>query len=274
MGDSPVVDHVTGNQRLWDVRIRAHLEAGLYPIEEFRRTGSTLSALEVDELGDVYGRSLLHLQCNGGLDTLSWARRGARVTGVDFSAVGIDTARSLAAELGIDARFILSDVYATADVCDDTFDIVFTSGGVLWWLPDLARWAQVIAALLRPGGAFYIAELHPFAMTLAEEDGRIVVKHDYFSGDAPLVFESSGTYYEAGPDFATEPMQEVGWIHSLAEVVTALLGAGLVIDFLHEHPFTIFRMLPSFTKCEDGTWRPATGPQLPLLFSLRAHLPQ
>ena len=264
-------EHVAANRALWNARMRAHLDAGLYPIDTFHRDGSTLGRLEIDEIGPVDGKRLLHLQCNGGLDTLSWARRGAVVTGVDFSSEAIRTARLVAATAGLDATFVETDLYDTCDAVEGPFDIVYTSAGVLWWLPDLDRWAEIIAAMLRPGGMFYIQEIHPFAMTLTDDDATLTVGHDYFGNGAPIVFESTGTYYEAPPGFAVEAHTESGWVHPLSEIVTTLATAGLRIEYLREHPFSFFRMLSTLELGADDYWHPPPGtPPIPLIFSLRA----
>jgi SAM-dependent methyltransferase len=153
----------------------------------------------VDEVGDVDGKDLLHLQCHFGLDTLAWAQRGAHVTGVDFSERAIALARSLAAETGLEARFIHSDVLELDQALDGDFEVVFTSFGVLWWLPDLTRWATIAARFVRPGGMLYLAEFHPFSQVM--DDGDVTgptLFHPYFPSPEPLVFPTQGSY--ADPD--------------------------------------------------------------------------
>jgi SAM-dependent methyltransferase len=258
------------NRDLWDKRVRAHLAHGLYPSDAVESGTYDVREPEVGELGDVRGRRLLHLQCNAGADTLAWARRGADVTGVDFSEVAIREARRLADATGLGARFVCADVY---DLPGDlgTFDVVYTSMGVLWWLPDLDRWAAVVAGLLRAGGRFYVFEIHPTSMALVAGEGRrFEIGEDYFGPGAPIVFETTGTYYEAD-DFAAEPAVEHGTVHTLGAIVTALCQAGLVLEFLHEHPFTRFRMHPPLEQGPDGDWSfPAGAARVPLTFSLLA----
>jgi len=263
-------EFVAKNRDLWDKRVRGHLREGLYPSGSVEAGTYTVGLPDRLDVGGVSGRRLLHLQCNAGADTLFWAREGASVVGVDFSSEAIGEARRLAATTGLEAEFVCSDIYSLPSVGLGRFDIVYTSMGVLWWLPDLVVWSQLIAQHLAPGGFFYIHEIHPAAMTLADSDGTFVVANDYFGTGEPLVFETTGTYYDA-PGFAAESGTECGWVHSLAEVVTALADAGLRIAYLHEHPTTAFRMLPSLVRDHDGRWTTAADtPRIPLTFSLKA----
>jgi 2-polyprenyl-3-methyl-5-hydroxy-6-metoxy-1,4-benzoquinol methylase len=156
--------HVAANRALWDEWTPIHVGSAFYDVDGWKSgRRHDLPPLLVDEVGDVAGKDLLHLQCHFGLDTLSWARRGARVTGADFSERAVEQARLLAAETGLEARFVVSDVVDLPDRLEGDFDVVFTSFGVLNWLPDVPRWAEVVAHFVRPGGFFYIAEAHPFA---------------------------------------------------------------------------------------------------------------
>ena len=266
----PGSEFVEKNRDLWDKRVRGHLREGLYPSAAVEAGTYTVGLPDRIDVGEVGGRRLLHLQCNAGADTLYWARRGASVVGVDFSMEAIAEAQRLAAVTGTDAEFVCSDIYALRAARLGAFDIIYTSMGVLWWLPDLGAWAELIADHLEPGAFFYIHEIHPVAMMLADSEGKLVVDHDYFGTGEPLVFETTGTYYDA-PGFAAEPATECGWVHTLADVVTSLTSVGLRIDYLREHPTTGFRMLPSFERDGDRRWTTATGtPRVPLTFSLRA----
>src|SRR5689334_8942204 len=189
-------DGLALNRALWDVRARVHGSTAadrFYNVETFLAGRQTLCALERELAGEVAGKDLLHLQCHFGIDTLSWTRLGARVTGVDYSEVAIDLARSLAAELGLDARFIRSDVLDLPTVLTDQFDVVYTSRGVLAWLPDLRTWSRVIARFLRPGGTFYITEEHPFMHVFAD-DAKLRVENDYFRGPEPAAWPVVGSY--------------------------------------------------------------------------------
>ncbi|MFW6115486.1 MAG: class I SAM-dependent methyltransferase [Chloroflexota bacterium] len=270
-------EHAQTNRAWWDERVSLHADSAFYDVKAFKDGDLTLMDLERSELGDVAGRSLLHLQCHFGLDTLSWARLGAQVTGVDFSEEGIALARSLSEDLGIEAAFVCSDVYELPAMLSGEFDIVFTSYGVLCWLPDLVRWAEAIAHFLAPGGTFYIAETHPFALVFYDEEDAedLQVHYPYFQGPEPMRFEDAGSYAEPMAESTHRVTYE--WTHTLGDVVNALISAGLQIEFLHEFPYACCRMLPFMEQDEDGWWRLTppdgsawAGDGVPLTFSLKA----
>ena len=256
------------NKALWDERVPIHVGSPFYDVAGFRAGGDPLRSFELDEVGDVSGRSLVHLQCHFGLDTLSWARHGARVTGLDFSEPAIEQARALAGELGLEARFVAADVYDAVEALGrERYDVVYTGLGALVWLPDLDRWARTVASLLAPGGFLDLAEFHPFADTLDEEEGRTVA-FDYFDAE-PRVWTEPGTYAELSAP--TEHNTSVEWAHGLGTVVTAIANAGLRIEFLHEHDHTLFERFTTLEKRPDGTYHlPAERPRIPLMYSLRA----
>lgn len=263
------------NQVLWNHLTAIHRDN--YPVEAFRRGATTLDDLTLAEVGDVDGLSLLHLQCHFGLDTLSWARRGARVTGVDFADDAIDLARELAADLGIPARFVASDVYALREVLDAAggFDVVFSSWGVLVWLPDLTRWAEVVAHYLKPGGRFHLLETHP--MVGMFDDGEDVtglrVARDYLHDPEPSYWPGGGVDYADLTTPITLPSYE--WQHDLGEVVTALAGAGLRVESLREHEGLPWRPFPFMVEAGERWWRLPDGtPRVPLSFSVTATKPE
>lgn len=260
-------DWLTANRANWDERVPIHVASDFYDVAGFRAGRSPLRDFELPEVGDVAGRRLLHLQCHFGLDTLSWARRGATVTGLDFSAPAIETARGLAAEIGVDARFVVSDVYQAVEALDGaTYDIVYTGIGALYWLPDMTRWAEVAASLVAPGGFLYLAELHPVT-DMFGDDGR-TVERSYFR-DGPEVYDGPGSYVD--PDAETEHNLTVGWVHTLGEVISAIAAAGLHLEFLHEHPTTLFQRYPVLQRFADYGYRFPDGyPSMPMMYSLRA----
>lgn len=263
-------DWLRQNLENWNDRVRVHEASDHYDLAGFRAGRSTLRDFEVAEVGDVTGRRLLHLMCHMGQDTLSWARLGAEVTGLDFSEPAVRTARALAEDIGASdrARFVVSDVYdAAAALPGERFDIVCTGLGALVWLPDLPRWARVVASLLDVGGVFHLAEFHPFPDMLAEDGGS--VRYDYFDADAQT-WDNPYTYTD-GP--ALDKPVSVQWSHPLGEVVTALAAAGLRIEFLHEHDVTYFRRFPVLEGTPAGYRFPAGHPRLPLLYSIRATKP-
>jgi SAM-dependent methyltransferase len=267
-------DHLEDNRRLWDAWTDVHLAAPFYDAERFLHDPSDvrIGEWEREEVGDVRGRDLLHVQCHFGLDTLSWARLGAVVTGVDFSPRAIAAARALAERAGIPARFVEASVYDLPAVLDDRFDVVYTSRGALGWLPSIERWAEVVASFVRPGGVLYVHEIHPTIQALDDEsDGPIDLRYDYWEGDV-LTFPVEGSY--ADPSAKVDADVEHGWNHGLGEIVTAIATRGLRIDFLHEHRWLDWS-LPFLEQAPDGsyTWPASQAGSLPLMFSLKATRP-
>ena len=253
-------------------------------MEGFLAGRTSLWPLELDELGPLVGEgtTLLHLQCHFGLDTLSWARRGAQVVGLDLSDEAISLARRLAGEAGLSGRaeFLCSDLYdADQHLGERLFDVVFVSWGAVEWLPDLDRWAGIIARHLRPGGSFYLAEIHPFAYGLDEVPGEHDVQVKYRllpAPESPDVEPVEGSY--ADPDADTAGLVAYGWTHSFAEILGALTGAGLRLEHLHEFPTSPAPFWDWMIQTEDRWWwLPDAGGglrrDLPLSFSLRATRP-
>jgi SAM-dependent methyltransferase len=271
------------NRERWNEATRFHARENVYGIQDFKAGMCRLHRVEVEEVGDVRGKSLLHLQCHFGLDTLSWARRGADVTGVDFSPDGIALAKQLAAETNLPGTFVLSDVYTLRDALDapGAFDIVFTSYGAINWLPELGPWARTIAHFLKPGGFFYIAEGHPTALMFpTNEDlkrsGGFRPWLDYFHDPAGIRWAPSADY--ADPN-ARHTLACHEWHHSLADIVNSLIGAGLVLEFLHEFPFCPWEvvagveLMERFSSSHGYYGLPASQSRMPLMFSLRARKP-
>ena len=266
-------DWQRANQQRWDELTPHHAASAYYDVAGFKAGRCTLRSIEVAELGDLTGRSLLHLQCHFGLDTLSWARRGARVTGVDFSEEAIKLARELAAEVSLAATFLASRVQDLPDVLCGQFDIVFTSYGVLCWLPDLVPWGRVVAHFLRPGGTFYMVEQHPFA-DVFDDSGSAELRavYSYFHSAEPAACDTQGTY--ADRTATIRQRRSYQWTHPLSDVLSALLGAGLRLEFLHEFAQLSFAKLPAMRQDADGWYRlPPDRPALPLLYSLKAVKP-
>ena len=270
-----MVEHNEANRAYWNEITDFHSKSEFYDLESFKAGRNSLLDIELDALGDVSGKSLLHLQCHFGQDTLSWARLGATVTGADISDESIAMARSLAEELEIDARFVRSDVYDLPQHLNGTFDIVFTSYGVIVWLPDLERWAEVIDHFLKPGGTFFIAEFHPMASVFdfERDDGRLEVRFPYFEQRSPQEWVPEGEGSYAAPDNkVTSTTYE--WFHSLGEIVTALASRGLVVQHFKEHRRCAYQMLPWMERGDDRTWRlPEHAESVPFMFSLKAYKP-
>ena len=263
-------DRARLNRAWWDERVAAHLAGDFYDVPGFLAGRSTLRPFETAELGDVGGCHLVHLQCHFGLDTLSWARKGALVIGVDFSPIAVAAARDLALRAGLAAEFVEAGVYDAVQALDGrTFDVVYTSIGSIIWLPDITRWASTVAALLAPGGRFYLAEFHPFSVVLGEED--LTVTDSYFD-PGPFLHDEPGSY--ADPGAQTRHHQSVTWHHTLGAVITSLAQAGLRIEFLHEHPYALRARWPFLERRPDRTYHmPAGRPQVPLLYSVKATRP-
>jgi len=263
------------NRALWDERVAIHTRSDFYDVPGFLGGAEVLRPFELAEVGDVDGRRLLHLQCHFGQDTLGWARHGAAVTGLDFSASAVEAAAELAREAGLaDARFVTADVYEAANVlAGETFDIVYTGLGALCWLPDVERWAQTAAALVAPGGFLYLAEFHPVT-DMFGGDGR-TVEYDYFQQDA-MVWDEPGTY----TDYAEEPRitASVQWQHGLGEILSAIAATGLRIEFVHEHDFTLFPRFAALESATEGITRvyrfPQGQPRVPMVYSVRAARPR
>lgn len=254
------------NRRMWDERVPIHATSGFYDVDDFKAGGSTLRDFELAELPDVEGRSLVHLQCHFGLDTLSWARRGAAVTGLDFSPPAIETARAIARDVGIDARFELGNVYEAPARLGRRYDIVYTGLGAVCWLPDLDRWARVLRELVEPGGTVYVAEFHPITDALADDELRLV--RDYFGNAAPTLWDESGTY--ADPEARTANNTSYCWTHPVSEVVQALLDVGMTLELFREHDFTLFQRWPFLARTGRDCYRlPPNAPSVPMMYSLR-----
>ncbi|OPL17748.1 MAG: hypothetical protein AVO35_08790 [Candidatus Aegiribacteria sp. MLS_C] len=256
-----------GNRVHWDELASAHESS--YEYGRLLDGGHLIDEVQLREVGDVAGRSLLHLQCHIGTDTLSWARLGASVTGVDISPVSLEVAGRLAEKCGLKARFIRSSVYDLPGVLSDTFDIVYTSVGVLCWLSDLEAWASIARSFLKPGGTFYIMEGHPFLNVFDDESEGLRVKYDYFHRTDPVKWPGDCPDYAGDGYVVRSPSWEWQW--TVSDVVNALLGAGLRIEFMHEHKYLPWKALPSMTECGYGRWRmPGELDLVPLMFSVRA----
>lgn len=260
----------SANREYWDSKARFNVAS--WDVEAFVADPAGLTrvvAADRDALGDVRGRSLLHLQCHFGMDTLAWARLGATATGVDFSPRAIASAIDLAARTGLAARFVEADLYATPRVLQETFDIVYTGGGALCWLPDIRGWAAVVSEMLRPGGTFYIREAHPLLWSLDDErdDTQLVIGQPYFEVAQPTRWDAEPVWDEGPPEVTPHYV----WNHSLGEIVGALIEAGLVIEALREHQSCLWQALAFMVEGEDGWWRLPDRPErLPLMYSLRA----
>lgn len=245
------------NREGWDRRALVHIDSKFYDVDGFLAGASSLREIELAELRDVAGKRLLHLQCHFGLDTLSWARKGAICTGVDISPVAIRSAQALMRRVGLSANFVCASVYDLDVSSRQQFDIVFTSYGVLCWLPDLEPWAEVVASSLAPGGRFYIAEFHPI--------NDLFAGYSYFAKPHPDI-EEEGTYTENGESAVAKLAT---WAHPLSSVINALVDAGIRIDWVNEFPFSPYNCFDGMVEREtDRFYRSHGGNDLPIVYSI------
>lgn len=265
------------NRASWDEQVGVHLGPRGYDLSRLRAGSGRLNAIEEAELPAVRGKRVLHLQCHFGADSLTLAQRGAEVVGLDFSAAAVEAARALASELGLSdrARFVQAEVYDAPQAVPlpHGFDLVFVTWGALGWLPDIAGWARVVAALLRPGGSLYSADSHPTALVLddlaGEPDaaGRPRWYVPCFEPEG-IVIDDPTDYADARARLANS--RTVEWMHPLGAILGTLLGAGLRLEWLREHPRVTWRMFRCLVRASDGCWTWPDRPWLPLSLSLRA----
>jgi SAM-dependent methyltransferase len=264
------------NRANWDERVGVHLGPGGYDLAALRAGRGRLHAIEEAELGDVRGLRILHLQCHFGADSLTLAQRGAEVVGLDFSPAAIAAARSLAAELGLGgrARFVEADLYDAPVAIPEpaSFDRVFVTWGAITWLPDIARWAQIVAHFLKSGGSLYLAEGHPAALVFDDLTPMRDGMPGYFApylGREPIVTDDGRDY--AAPDARLSNTRQYNWIHPLADVIGGLIAAGMRLDWLHEHDAVAWQMFSCLVKDEaTRLYHWPDKPWLPLAFSLSA----
>jgi SAM-dependent methyltransferase len=269
-------EHQQVNRANWDDRAPAHAASPDYRVERFVADPGYLSDVvrfDLPRLGEVAGLTGVHLQCHIGTDTISLARLGARMTGLDFSGVSLEHARRIAARARAEVDFVEADVYdALTVLAPGTFDLVFTGIGSLGWLPDIDRWAQVVAALLKPGGRLFLRECHPVvgALGRARPDHLLVLEHPYFELQEPRIGESVGTYVQTDASF-THTQTRV-WNHGLGEIITALLAGGLQLTELTEHDSLPWEQLPGqMEQLGGGEWRVSDRPwRLPHSYTLQA----
>ncbi|HEX8328057.1 MAG TPA: class I SAM-dependent methyltransferase [Hymenobacter sp.] len=257
------------NRALWNARTGPHLASDFYAVEAFKAGRSSLNGLELDLLGSVAGLRVLHLQCHFGQDSLSLARLGAQVTGVDLSDEAIAAARRLSAELGVPAEFICCDVYdLPAHLPDAQFDLVFTSYGVLGWLPDLTRWAALVQRYLRPGGRLVLVEFHPVVWMFDNDFTH--VQYSYFNA-GPIEETEVGTYADTGAAISNP---SITWNHGLGEVLGSLLGQGLRIEQFQEYDYSPYNCFAHAVANPDGSYHIGPlGAKAPLVYAVVARRP-
>lgn len=255
-----VDEYFAVNRAGWDERAPAHAASPDYAFDRFIAEPDFLSGVvrfDVPRLGDIAGLRGVHLQCHIGTDTVSLSRLGARMTGLDFSSAALTEARRLAEGARADVDFVEADVYSAVDVLGEgSFDLVFTGIGALCWLPDIRRWADIVAGLLRPGGRLFLREGHPmlWALDPTPTDGRLTVRDAYFERPEPGLDEDDGTYVETAATFTIT--KSYFWNHGLGEIVTALLKVGLEVTMLEEHDSVPWNaVIGLMSERPDGEWQ-------------------
>ncbi len=259
-------DYLEQNKQLWNQRTIAHFTSAFYNVEGFLKSRNSLNEIETDLLGDLNNKSLLHLQCHFGMDTLSYANLGAQVTGIDLSDKAIEKANHLKEKLNLEAEFICCNVYAVPEIVNKQFDIVFTSYGTIGWLPDLNKWAAVISKCLKPGGMFLLVEFHPVLWMF--DDKVKEIKYSYFKKDA-IIEEETGTYADKNAEI--ENNISVTWNHSLGEVISALLHAGLKIELFKEYDYSPYNIFSNGIEPVKGKFMiSGLEEKFPLVYAVRA----
>ncbi len=259
------MNYITVNRQAWNSKTDTHMQSGFYDVEGFLKGKTSLNEIEINLLGNIQGKSILHLQCHFGQDSISLNRLGAEVTGVDLSDVAIDRANKLTKDANAHARFICSDVYALPDCLDEQFDIVYTSYGVIGWLPDLDKWAHVISKFLKPKGQLVFVEFHPFVWMY--DKGFKEIAYRYFNSGA-IIESESGTYADKTADIAPTT---ISWNHSLSEVINSLINNGLTITSFDEYDYSPYNCFDNTIEYEPKKYRIAhLGDKIPMVYAITA----
>ncbi|WP_130734183.1 bifunctional 2-polyprenyl-6-hydroxyphenol methylase/3-demethylubiquinol 3-O-methyltransferase UbiG [Flavobacterium sp. J27] len=256
-------DYVAINKATWNNKVPIHIDSEFYDMPSFLNGKNTIPAIDLKLLGKIQDKNILHLQCHFGQDSLSLARLGAKVTGIDLSNMAIEKAKELNQQLQLDATFICCDVYDTLQHINKKFDIVYTSYGTIGWLPDLNQWAKIIANSLKPDGKFVFVEFHPVVWMFDDDFQKI--KYHYHN-EKPIMEEYSGTYANKNAPITTD---YVGWNHSIAEVLQALLQNGLQIVRFEEYDYSNYNCFNQTIEFEPGKFRiQHLDNKIPMMYSL------
>lgn len=265
------------NQANWNDRARTHMSGNYYGANELITNPESISAelaQDIHRFGNLNGKSVIHLQCHLGTDTIGFARRGAkRVVGLDLSDTSLEFAKDIAAKSGVTVEFVHSNVYDARENVEGSFDLVYTSLGVLCWLPDIEKWAETIVSLMAPGGCFFIRDDHPMFMTIGDDvSNGLKIEQSYFQFDQPLTWEDETSYILDDNAPKIKAKRNHQWNHSIGEIITALIRAGLTIDSVEETPYSAWCPWPELMVKEGHVYRLKDAPErLPLQFVICAH---
>lgn len=258
-------DYFEVNRALWNEKTKHHVNSGFYDMESFLKGRNTLNEPELELLGDVQGKEIIHLQCHFGQDSMSLARMGAKVTGTDISDDAIAFANKTSKELNLDAEFVRVDTYSIPQEIEKQYDVVFASYGVIGWLPDMQRWADVVAQLLKPGEQLVFAEFHPVVWMYNYEFTEVA--YSYFNRE-PIIEQLEGTYADKHADMK---MKEIGWNHPLADVLQSLINAGLKIEVFKEYDYSPYNCFNNTVQITEGKWQiKGMEGKMPMMYALRA----
>lgn len=259
------MDYKAINKASWNKRTELHIDSDFYNNEAFIKGKNSLNKFELDILGDLTGKKILHLQCHFGQDTISLTRLGAEATGVDLSDVAIENAKELASKTNSNAKFICSDIYDLPNHLEGEFDLIFTSYGTIGWLPDLDKWATILDTFLKPQGKFVIVEFHPAVWMF--DDDFTTVKYNYFNTE-PIIENTEGTYAEKD---AEQSFETVTWNHPISEVLTSLFAKNIKLDSFKEYDYSPYDCFAHTEEFEPGKFRiKHFGNRLPMVYSIEA----
>lgn len=265
---SKEINYIDINRKSWNVKTDIHIQSAFYDVESFLNGKSSLKEIELNLLGDVTGKSILHLQCHFGQDSISLSRMGAKVTGIDFSDIAIEKAKHFSVETKTDASFICCDIYDLPNYLNQEFDIVFTSYGTIGWLPDLNKWAEVVSRFLKPGGEFIFVEFHPVVWMFDNDFEK--VGYNYFN-TGPIIETYNGTYADKSANINQE---YVMWNHGISEVLQSLIKNNLEIKSFEEFNYSPYNCFSHTDEFEPGKFRITTfGDKVPMVYSLKATKP-
>ncbi|GAA2246165.1 class I SAM-dependent methyltransferase [Streptomyces amakusaensis] len=268
-----LAEQMRTNEANWDARTPVHLASRFYGVDQNPDPARWFAPFEWTDMGELSGRDVLHLQCHLGTETLAFAQRGARTTGLDLSGAAVTAARDIAARAGQDVDYVHANVYDAPEALGERrFDLIYTGKGALCYLPDLPRWAETVSGLLRPGGRLYIVEFHPLLQALGLTPGpgdtpELLLRHDYLGGRGAILQDATHTYTDGPAVEGTTDCYE--WMHGLGDVVDALIGAGLGVERLREYEELPWPRWPEMERTGNGWWRlPEGSPRIPHLFAL------